>query len=277
MPLVITKPLNVLPFLRIKQSKKTRQRSAVWHAGPWQFDTATGRHKVKLTRTVRWESRTRAQRAAAKKARKLRRAATSAAWDRYFATRDSASPAPPPGRVQRRSQAPGPTHQSSQAPGRCVACGSMLIDGRCRFCSDGAVQSAKWRQAGACDMCGAAGQGPVCQSCDDTLAHNRAALAAANAARPAGGHCVTCGGHLDHGVCPKCSAIQADEDARARARAARRDQPRPHGHVEAMQAARQCGAVTRDGGRCQRTGDCPYHSKTARRGARNTGTGRETR
>jgi hypothetical protein len=187
MPLVISKPVSVLPFLRIKQSRKTRQRSAVWHVGPWQYDTGTGRHKVKLTRKVRWESRTRAQRATAKKARAARRAEERAGWDRYFATRDSAAPVPPPTRTTRRPPA------------------------------------------------------PITHAVPVTV-------------------CVFCQTPLEGAVCPQCSRSARERTAQ-----------------QQTDPAAVCGARTRDGGRCQRTGDCPHHSKTARKTGRGTGTGRETR
>jgi hypothetical protein len=221
MPLVITKPVNVLPFLRIKQSKKTRQRSAVWHVGPWQYDTATGRHKVKLGRKLRWESRTRAQRAAAKKTREARRAAERAAWDRFFATKDSAAPAPAPTRTVRTSANRGATAAKS---------------------SYGRRRTAPTRPADA-------------------------------SATPGGTPCLLCGTApaASGDLCPSCKARTRKHDRRT-------------GPVDVDAAgspAGMCGAVTRDGGRCQRTGDCPYHSttnsKANRTAARDTGTGKETR
>lgn len=188
MPLVIVKPLNVLPFLRIKQSKKTRKRSAVWHVGPWQYDGATGRHKVKLGRKLRWESSTRAQRAAVKVRRSRERAETKAEWDRWFA--GDRDPATAPARTHTRTpggalarstrrdgsqSTPGRPPQSRPTQGQtapsetgpvavCTFCGTPLDGGVCPRCNAAAREHAAQQQIAPAGVCGArTADGGQCQ------------------------------------------------------------------------------------------------------------------
>jgi hypothetical protein len=97
-----------LPFLKISKSPKAG-RSFVWHAGPWQYNTRTGQHTLKLSRSVKYSSRNRTQRAAAKRKRAAARATERAGWDTYFAAKGNGAPTPPPPRPARKNTKKKPT------------------------------------------------------------------------------------------------------------------------------------------------------------------------
>ncbi|MBT0771361.1 hypothetical protein KIH74_20655 [Kineosporia sp. J2-2] len=72
-----------LPFVRISTSKAGR-RSYAWRVGAWSYNSGTGRQSLKLSRNVRWESKTKAEKAKTRKAKDAR-SAERRAWEKKLA------------------------------------------------------------------------------------------------------------------------------------------------------------------------------------------------
>lgn len=114
---ITTRTVTQLPVAGqpIPKRPVTTTHTWAWHVGPWQYNTRTGQHTVKLSRTVRYVSRNRTQKAAAAKKRAERRTTERAGWDTYFAGKAGGVPAPPPPRAKKRKAA---TKKRAASPAR---------------------------------------------------------------------------------------------------------------------------------------------------------------
>ena len=139
-----------LPFVKVSTTPKTG-RTMVWHAGPWQYNARTGQHSLKLGKKVTYTSRTRKAKAAAKKAKALKRDAERQQWDEHFASRATgANPASPPAKRSTAKKAP------AKKPGRVTYQGAgAALPARVQLAHNGATDPVRPAIGQRVAVCGA--------------------------------------------------------------------------------------------------------------------------
>jgi hypothetical protein len=238
-----------LPFVKISNSPKAG-RSFTWHAGPWQYNSRTGQHTLKLPGTLTYTSRTRPQKKAAATQRATRKSTERAAWDAHFR---GTAPTPTPtkktkptkkttGKTTVKARMSGVTHGSSGAPGP-----SVRVTGGAGV----GVSFADYMDTRLCRKPTAGGG--ICQNIASKCPPGTHAADAAPASLE------------DTRRARLQRWDKQTEDARATLRAMGYPIPgeesdTPAGGVIGQRVA-VCGARTRDGSPCSNTGRCPHHGR----------------